>query len=389
MAAPVGRIEGVLDGVLDQLGDHHDQGGGTVGVEHAQGAHPADPDRGVHPRDIVHDRQDPVDHLVEIDLLVDRHRQRLVHLGDRGHPSHRFDQRVTGLDVIGAARLQSQQRRHRLQVVLHPVMDLPDRRVLGQQRAIAPFDLGDVADQQGRTRRDAVLHQRQGADQHGRAAGIDLQAHTRPSRQRVGDMSGQFVALERVGDQGPGDRDQVVALQLRGQAHTVIGRQRVGAGIGHRTLDVEPDETIADPRARPRHGQITHVGERALGQHVQQVTRAVQVGLLQPRRGAPTVARGLVGQQGHHLTAVAHRNGTQQTLLGHLGADRVGDQQRGGGGGPALRDADNRAVIAAYPHQKVAEGQIGQQLPLAHHGVQMIDRGPGQHGVLGEQVTES
>ena len=94
-----------------------------------------------------------------------------------------------------------------------------------------------------------MLRQGQGADQHGRAAGIDLETHTRPSRQRFSDMSGEFVALERIRDQGPGDRDQVVALQLRGQAHTVIGRQGVGAGVGHRTLDVEPNETIADPRA--------------------------------------------------------------------------------------------------------------------------------------------
>ena len=70
------------------------------------------------------------------------------------------------------------------------------------------------------------------------------------------------------------------------------------------------------------------------------------------------------------------------------GPDGVGDQQRGGGGGPALRHADRRAVIAANPHQIIAEGQIGQQLPLAHDGMQVVDGGAGEDRVLGEQVPE-
>ena len=47
-------------------------------------------------------------------------------------------------------RLQAQQRRHRLEVVLHPVVDLADRRVLGEQLALAAAQLGDVAQQQQR-----------------------------------------------------------------------------------------------------------------------------------------------------------------------------------------------------------------------------------------------
>ena len=70
------------------------------------------------------------------------------------------------------------------------------------------------------------------------------------------------------------------------------------------------------------------------------------------------------------------------------GADGVGQQHRRRGVGPHLRDAHQRAVVAAHPHQKVGEGQVGQQLPLADHRVQVVDGVAGQDGVLGEQVTE-
>ena len=46
------------------------------------------------------------------------------------------------------------------------------------------------------------------------------------------------------------------------------------------------------------------------------------------------------------------------------------------------------AVVAAHPHQIVGERQVGQQLPFAHHRVQVVDGVAGQDGVLGEQITE-
>ena len=56
--------------------------------------------------------------------------------------------------------------------------------------------------------------------------------------------------------------------------------------------------------------------------------------------------------------------------------------------GRTLGDAHQLAVVAAHPHQVVGEGQVGQQLPFAHHGVQVVDGVAGQDGVLGKQVTE-
>ena len=52
-----------------------------------------------------------------------------------------------GLGRLEAAALEPQQRRDRLQVVLHPVVDLADRGVLGEQQAVPPAQLGDVAEQ--------------------------------------------------------------------------------------------------------------------------------------------------------------------------------------------------------------------------------------------------
>ena len=70
------------------------------------------------------------------------------------------------------------------------------------------------------------------------------------------------------------------------------------------------------------------------------------------------------------------------------GSDRVAQQHSRRGVRPALCDADQGIVVAANPHQVVGERQVGKQLPLAHHGVQMVDGAARQDGVFGEQVTE-
>ena len=51
---------------------------------------------------------------------------------------------------VDPAGLEPQQGRHGLQVVLHPVVDLADRRVLGDQLAVAAAQVGDVAQQHQR-----------------------------------------------------------------------------------------------------------------------------------------------------------------------------------------------------------------------------------------------
>ena len=408
----------MLERVLHQLGDDHDESGGPVGIQHAQITLAGDPDRGVHRGDIVHDRHDPVDHLVEVDLLVDRHRERVVHQRDRGHPPHRFDQRLAPLGIVGPARLQSQQRRDGLQIVLHPVVDLADGGVLGQQRAVAALDLGDIADEHRGPGGLPTGEQRDGAQQHRCAAGIQFHPGAGSARHRDAQMVGQFLSLEWVRHQRPGHPDEVVPLQLGVQTHPVIGRERVGAGEGHIAVDVQTDESITHAGAGPRHRGVADIGEGALAEHPDQVPRAVQIGLFQRAGRAPVGKGGLMGQHGDHPVTVANRHRLDvqpATVTGfrapgiafpadrprgegsahdrHVGgvgqgSHRVGQQDRRCGVGADLSDTDQDIVIAAHPHQVVGEGQIGQQLPFPHHGVQVVDGIARQDSVLGEQITE-
>ena len=68
-------------------------------------------------------RTQAVDQLGELDVLLALLGQRLVHGGDRENPVHRVLERFARIDVRGA-RLDPQERRHRLEVVLHAVVDL-------------------------------------------------------------------------------------------------------------------------------------------------------------------------------------------------------------------------------------------------------------------------
>jgi len=61
-----------------------------------------------------------------------------VHKGDGAHPTLGFVQRHPGRPVTDPARLEAEQRRDRLQVVLDPVVDLADGRVLRQEQAVEP-----------------------------------------------------------------------------------------------------------------------------------------------------------------------------------------------------------------------------------------------------------
>ncbi|MCL6640818.1 MAG: FAD-dependent oxidoreductase, partial [Candidatus Rokubacteria bacterium] len=136
--------EAVLEGVEQQLVEHHRQRGGHVGRQHAERGGPAQVDLRLGGGDVDGGGRDAVDHAVEGHLLVDRGRQRLVHDRDRGDPAHRLLERGAGVGRGHPSGLQPQQGRHGLQVVLHPMVDLPDRRVLGQQGPLLAADLGHV-----------------------------------------------------------------------------------------------------------------------------------------------------------------------------------------------------------------------------------------------------
>ena len=147
---------------------------------------------------------------------------------------------------------------------------------------------------------------------------------------------------------------------------------------------------------------------------MEQVARAVDVRGLQ-WAGLTRSQRRLVGQHRDDVAAVPHGHGfdvesggTELTLDGRP-ADRARPESRGDdrdvvglrespdgvgekdgrrGVGPHLRDTDHLCVVALYPHQVIGERQIGEQLPLADHGMQVVDGIAGQDSVLGEQITE-
>src|SRR3954453_19125677 len=86
-------------------------------------------------------------------------------------PAYGLMQRGPRLALGQPARLHAQQGRHRLQVVLHPVVDLADGRVLGHQVALATAQLAHVAQQQDRTGPLSRLDQRDGPHRDARAPG--------------------------------------------------------------------------------------------------------------------------------------------------------------------------------------------------------------------------
>jgi hypothetical protein len=92
--------------------------------------------------------------------------------------------------VRATAPLEAEQRRDRLQVVLDPMVDLADRRVLRHQQPIANAQVGDVAQQQRRRRSIHSDDRRQSAIRRGvrngstRTAGDDTPIDHRPPRRR-------------------------------------------------------------------------------------------------------------------------------------------------------------------------------------------------------------
>ena len=146
--------EGVVDRVLQQLVEHHrqrrgDRGRQLAGVARRPGSGSGAPATTGPPRPCGRAGRTI---SMNGDVVARLARQRLVHEGDRADPPHRLLDRRLGLGRREAPALQPQQRRDRLQVVLHPVVDLADRGVLGQQQPVPAAQLGDVAEQHARRR---------------------------------------------------------------------------------------------------------------------------------------------------------------------------------------------------------------------------------------------
>ncbi len=191
-----------------------------------------------------------VDDLVEVDPLLDRLAQRLVHDRDRADPADRLLQRQPGRLGVHPPRLQAQQRGDGLEVVLHPVVDLADRGVLGHQLPVAPAQVGDVAHQDQRPDVVPLRAQRDGAHDQRHALRADLGVPVRPPAEDRAE--GLLVGPATRRHQLAGGLRQGQAGQVAGEAQAPVDRERVRAGVDHAAGGVDAQEPVADPRASRR-----------------------------------------------------------------------------------------------------------------------------------------
>jgi hypothetical protein len=69
-------------------------------------------------------------------------------------------------------------------------------------------------------------------------------------------------------------------------------------------------------------------------------------------------------------------------------ADHVLAVRRQGGGRAGLGDTDEGGALDRHPQEEVSEREVGEELPLGHHHLQVVDLASGQAGVLGEEIGE-
>ncbi len=338
-----------------------------------------------------------------------------MHDRDRADPADRLVQGGPAGVRVHPAGLQPQQRGDRLQVVLHPVVDLPDGGVLGHQFAVAAAQFGDVPAEHQRARQGALGLERDGPQGHHPALDLHLGLPGCPAARQLD----QRLVHGRPGGrhQFGGRPAQVAADQVGGEAEPVVGGERVGAGVGDHAVRVEPDQAVADP-GRGVHVGLLHpgVGEGAGGDHLGQVGGALQIGELQPAGGADGQQVGVAGDHPEHLALAPHRDRLDpdrhllaplRIALAHDPTLVVGGVQQGAaaardevadhvvlvggraGVGPHLGDRDvPDAVPGGDPQDQVGEGQVGEQLPLRDQHVQPLHIGTGQGGVAADEFVQ-
>ena len=129
----------VLERVVHQLRERQRERGGRAGVDRPGASRDVDRHTGVvADGPAAHQLDHAAGDLDEVDALVVRVREQVVHGGHGGGARGRLAERAPHLFVVAAPGLHAQQRRDGLEVVLHPVVDLADGRLLDRQLALAP-----------------------------------------------------------------------------------------------------------------------------------------------------------------------------------------------------------------------------------------------------------
>ena len=233
----------VLERIAEQLGEDQRQRGRTIPCQDYRrelGRHLA-----ACPDPLHEHRPEPVEELREIDVLVPLLGQHLVDGRDREDPVHRVHQRLARIDVLGIARLQPQERRHRLQVVLDAVVDLLREHTAHDGAPVLERDGGLLGD---RAEQLAV-----GLGERGRAVGHELADLPAAPPQRLPDRVRVGLALR------PGDRAVLEHERRTGRRERVHGRLHDRL---ERLLQVERlRHGLGDPRQRL---QLVHAALRLL-----------------------------------------------------------------------------------------------------------------------------
>ena len=320
-----------------------------------------------------------------------------MHERDRADAAHRLRDRGLRLGRRQPPALQAQQRRDRLQVVLHPVVDLADRRVLRQQQPVAAAQLGDVAER-ARTAPVTVAV--------GRAAGCSAIEH--------GDLG---AALDLLGD-----RARAVANAVRTSASSKPSSPRrmpsalactpmrcsadtaFGDVYSTRPTGVEDDHAVADARrllglARPgrrtgtrRRRSSGRSGRRSRSRCARARRAAARTSATDSRVSTPTTS-----PRAAHRDAQRAHPLLQRRAIGDLALDDLAEAQRPGderplassttvptsrpgtrlpGRGPDLAEHEEPAPspsAVGREQQQVGEAEVGEQPPLGDQALEVAD----------------
>ena len=299
----------MLDRVLAQLGDDHRQAGGDVGREQPEAAAAGPPTprpRTRRRRPTIRSRPSATWSNSTISSKAwDSVSCTMAIEATRDMASLSATLRLGRLDPAG---LHPQQRRDRLQVVLHPVVDLPDGRVLGDQLAFLAAQVADVAAEHDRPR-PAPDPASSGSTRTIRCASPETSSVRRAMR------PGQH-RLHRVVDRaGSGGKQLRRSASARcSSTRSPISPSRRYAlsafGLAYSTSPAASIRMNPSPTRGLKARLVTSPGsrERPDGDHQGQLGGGVQVGLLQRAGGAYAELAGVLLDHRDHPVVQLDRN---------------------------------------------------------------------------------
>ncbi len=224
------------DGVLQQLG--HDDGERRRHLGRDVAELTVDPhgERVAVLVGLLHHPHEGVDDLVEGHLVARLAGEDLVHDGDRPDPALCLGQGYSAFGGIDAASLQAQQRGDRLEVVLHPMMDFPDRGVLCEKETVPPAHVGHVPDEDKAAGHLASGQEGDGPQQQGGVGtSLDLLHDGQAFREGLPDGGGvEPEGRERRSVDGTDDAD------------AVEGAHRVRRREGDPAQPVDDEDAVTD-----------------------------------------------------------------------------------------------------------------------------------------------